>query len=227
MPPVVPFIPQIIGGGTALLGSLKGNKKENRTAEQSSQSHRTGQTQGVLTGGQQEVEDAALAQLLNLIGGGPNVLQADRSTMLANNAKAYGRNVEALQQNYTSRGMGQSGAMNKAVENNRFALANANSQGMAGLEHDAMDRWLNAIGLSRGFLTPRTVNTTEDFASTGTGTSPSDIGNIIGGSGFALAQFLKNILNRNGGGFFNAAGTGGSSGPGYGGGGIDWGGLQG
>lgn len=193
---VVPFIPQIIGGASALFGSLKGNKASNRSSTQTQQSHRTGQTQGILTEGQQALEDSILGNLLNWISNGPQVMQARKNELFGQINAAHNAAIPRLQADFSSRGMGQSGAFGQALRDNEFARAKDRGTGMASLQSQAMNDWMNMIGLGQRALTPRTINTTEDLTGTSTGTGPSDIGNIIGGSGFALAQFLKNILNR-------------------------------
>lgn len=208
---LAPFIPTIVGAGSALAGSLKQNSKEGRTATSEQQSHRTSTTEGVLGGRQHKLNKNALNALIDLIQQGPQVLQADKNLAFTDINKTYNSIIPRLQSNFTSRGMGQSGALNQAMQTNEYQRANARGTALAGLQSQAMNRYLQTIGLAPAFLTPRTINTTEDFTGTGTNTGPNQLGNITGATGFALAQFLKQLLG-GGGGPFNAAGTGGVGG---------------
>lgn len=194
------FIGPAIGIGTALAGSLKQNKAANRTQTSTQDYTRTGSTQGVLGKNQRQVNKAALDALLGLIQGGPNVRQADKSLLFTDINRARNSVIPRLQANFTSRGMGQSGALNKAYQENEYGRLTDRQSALAGLQSRAFQEWLQSIGLAHQFLTPRTVNTTENFSGTSTGTSPSQGGNILGATGFALSEFLKNLLSGGGGG---------------------------
>ncbi len=199
MPAVIPFIPQIIGAGSALAGSLKQNSKAGRTSTAEQQSHRTSTVTGELSRKQQMLNQSALRSLMGLIDAGPQVLQADKNLAFTDINKTYNSVLPRLQSNFTSRGMGQSGALNQAFRDTEFQRADARGTAMGRLQSQAMNRWLQSIGLAPAFLTPRTVSTTEDFMGTGTNTGPSQAGNILGGAGFALSEFLKRLLNGSGG----------------------------
>ena len=106
-----------------------------------------------------------------------------------------------LENAMTARGFGSSGNMGAGFKGLAIAGANAKQSGEADLRREAMQRWMQSIGMSQSFLTPRTINTTESGESSGEGsqTAPSQTGNIIGGIGFGVSQLLKGLLGGGGG----------------------------
>jgi len=191
--PIIPFLPLIIGTATSLIGAAKQNSKSGRTS--TSEFNRSGTTEGVLTPRQHRVEKQALNALLELITQGPNVLQSDRNQMRTQTNQTYNAIAPRLEAGLTARGFGGSGKLGAGFKGLDIARANQIQSGEADLRREALQRWMQSIGLSSSFLTPRTVNTTE--TGTGSATGPSQTGNIIGGAGFALSQFLKKLLAKN------------------------------
>lgn len=196
----VGLIAPLIGAGTSLLGSLKQNSEAGRTTQQNSQFNRSGTTEALLSPRQQRVNKQALNALLDLITQGPVVQQAARDLMRTQTNQTYNAVAPRLESSLVSRGFGESGKLGAGFKGLDIARANQIQAGEAGLRQEAMNRWLSSIGLANQFLTPRTINTTEQGTSTGSVIGPDQTGNIIGGAGFALSQFLKNLLNPSSGG---------------------------
>jgi len=196
---IVPFLPAIIGAATSIGGGLLQNSKSGRTS--TSDFSRSGSTEGILTPRQHRLEKLDLNTLMDLISQGPNVMQSDRNLMRTQTNQTYNAIAPRLESSLVSRGFGNSGKLGAGFKGLDIARSNQIQAGEAGLRQEAMQRFLSTLGLSHQFLTPRTVNTTE--TGTGSATGPSQLGNIIGGSGFALSQFLKNLLAGGGSGDFS------------------------
>ena len=227
MPAVLPFLPLIIGGIGAGLQAI-GNSKS-RTATSSGTTDQT--QEGIRGPRQQRVFKNLGNALLEALQQGPTVSQSDRNYGRTNINNTWLGLQKNLESNLTSRGFGESGKLGAGFKGLEIGRANAFQGLEAQLRNEAQQRFERMLGLAQQYVQPTTFHTTGTTTGTSTQPGQSALGALGGGIGdIGSLLLLKSVLGGGGGGgggLFNAAGTGSASGPGYGGGGIDWGSLQG
>jgi hypothetical protein len=225
--PVVPFIPLIIGAASAGLSALGSTKKggapggAGSTSESQTKqtSQETSRTEGERTGRQSDVFKAVLDQLLASINQGPTVLQAERNRMRNQVNNTYNALGPKLEAGLTSRGFGSSGKLGAGFKGIEMARANQIQSGESDLQTQALQRYMQMLGLALPYTRPDIINTTRSGTVEGTATG-SQIGNgtnplSAAGSGLGdilgLLQIFPNLFG-GGGGSSIPAGVGGTLG---------------
>lgn len=166
------ILPALIGGAGGLFGGLMGGPSQKST------------TAPNWLPGQQDLMQQLFAQYLNALKLGTGVQASDRNALMTQINNSYAGMKPALTADLTSRGFGSSGNMGRGFEGVDTARANAQEQGFAGLQNQAMQRWLSLIGMGPSMGQPFGGTTT-------TGTQQQGLGQTIGGAiaplGAALA----------------------------------------
>lgn len=175
MPPIIPFIPAIIGGIGAISSGIGASKK--RTSTQT----------GLQTEDQQGVSSIIAQMLKQFLGAGPNVDFADRAAARGSINKTYDSIRPRLEAQLTARGFagsGKEGASFKSLETDR---AGAIQQSDTALRQEAMQRFLHALGLGENFIRPFSSSTTQPGApwQSSLGAGLSDLSGLLYGGGLS------------------------------------------
>ncbi len=208
MAAALPFIMPAIGG---IFGGIGASRPKTSTSTQKSSSTQ----EGVLQGKQNKVNKILGQQLIDWLRLGPHVAQGDRDTMRGQINDQADAATNRVSSDLASRGMSNSGVKGRTFKDIQLARTKSMQTGEAGLQSQALQRFMQAMGLGMQYDTPRQFNTTSE--SSGTSTQPgqnpfSSIGSGLGD--LSSLMFMKNMMG-GGGGPFNSAGTGNSLGGGY------------
>lgn len=168
-------LPGILGGIGSLAGGLLGGPSQKSTSTQTP----------IWAPGQENLMQQLFSQYLQALGMGPGVTQGDRNALMTQINNSYAGMKPQLESELTARGFGQSGKLGQGFRQIDEARVGSQQQGEAGLQSQAMQRWLALLGMGPNLIRPVGSTTT----STGT-QSPgfgATIGNAISPLGAALA----------------------------------------
>jgi len=167
------------------MGSLFKSGKQTSTSEQSF--NNTSTTSGERTKRQSNLFKEILDQLMASISQGPNVMESDRQKMRAQTNQTYNAIAPRLESQLTSRGFGNSGKLGAGFKGIDIARANEIQSGEATLRDQAMQRYLQELGIALPYTRPDTVTTTSSGTGTGSQTvpGPSIFDKLLGYAGDA------------------------------------------
>jgi hypothetical protein len=194
------MIPAAIGGIGSLVGGLLGGPSQKSTST----------TSPNFLPGQQDLLSQLFQQYMKALGQAGTVQPADRAALMQQINASYAGMKPSLESDLTARGFSQSGKLGKGFEGVDIARGNAQQQGEVGLQQQAMQRWLQLIGMGPSMGQPFGGTTT-----TSTGTQQQGLGQTIGGAISPLGTALA--LNNP---FAPSAVAGGGANPPFGGSGV-------
>jgi hypothetical protein len=201
------------------MSGLFGSRPKTSTATKTEKS--TSTTSPTRTGRQENVYNEIIRQLTAVINQGPNPTADEIANMRGRLGHTYGQIAPRLGIALTSRGMGPGTGKQMSTSSLRgvdLALGNQRAASLSALKDFTRRRQMQDMGLALPFTQPEIQTTTREGTSTGSETTPgpSLFDQLLGyaGQGLGIASMLG-AFSPGGGGFFNAAGTGGASGPGY------------
>ena len=207
----IPLATSAIGGIFSGIGASKPRTSTSTYDNKSTQ-------EGVLDPKQNKVMKAMFQQILAALRLGPNVAQGDRNTLRSQVNQNFDTGAAGIDANLAARGMGGGGQTGNELNKLQLGRLGAQQSGEAQLQNQAVQRFMQMLGIGQNFITPRTFNTSSSGTQTGSASGTPWQSSVGGGiSDLGSYLYLRKLSQNQGGGPFNAAGTGGSSGPGYGG----------
>lgn len=206
MAAALPFAVSGLGSLLGGIGASKGSKATSDTTSTTNQKSSSTQ-EGVLQGKQNKVNKLIGQNLIDWLRLGPNVSQGDRDTMRGQINDQADAATDRVSSDLASRGMSNSGVKGRSFKDIQLARTKAFQTGEAGLQSQALQRFMQAMGIGLQYDQPRQFTSSGESSGTthqtGTqtqsGQSPfSTIGSGLGD--LSSFMFMKNMFPGAGGG---------------------------
>lgn len=182
-------LPFATSGISALLGGIGATKGTKSTYDQKSSSTQ----EGVLQGKQNKVNKLIGANLMDWLKLGPNVSQGDRDTMRGQVNDQADAATERVSADAAARGMSNSGTKGRSFKDIQLARTKSFQTGEANLQSQAMQRFMQAMGIGLQYDQPRQFNS----SSTSSGTQVGGQQSPFSAAGSGLGDLSSLLFMRN------------------------------
>ncbi len=199
MASAIPLIGSAVGGIFSGIGASKGSKS-------TSEYNQSGEQMANLDPKQRKMMKAIFGSLLPIIQGGPQVSQAERNTARAGINQGYDQAGNAIEANLAARGF-SGGKLGSGIRSTEIDRQKTQQGAEAGLQQNAWQRFMSALGAAFQFNQPRDFTSTSSGTSTQTGSGQSPWSTVGAGIGDLSSLAYMRNLGGGGGGSSSSAGA--------------------